>query len=68
VDNFVGNLWMKGIEGVDREVFHRIGKKITAGCTQGGNLQKIRGFCPRMRKKVEISHTYPQVINKLWIR
>ncbi|WP_390471102.1 hypothetical protein, partial [Enterocloster alcoholdehydrogenati] len=64
---FVGNLWMERKSAVEPTVFHRMWVKITAGFTQWGKLQNIRRFCPCMGITVEISHTYPQVINKLWI-
>lgn len=60
---------MKGIEGVDREVFHRIGKKITAGCTQGGKLTENKGILSTNEEKGRnipyLSTSYQQIVDKV---
>ena len=67
VDNFVIWVWKQCESSVDRQVFHKTDEKVNLSCAQPANNWKLWNFAMALGKKLTITHTYPQLINILWI-
>ena len=63
----MSRVWKQCESGVDRPVFHKIAEKVILSCAQPENNWKLWNFAMALGKKLTITHTYPQLINILWI-
>ena len=63
----MSRVWKQCESGVDRPLFHKIAEKVISSCAQPENNWKLWNFKMALGKKLTITHTYPQLINILWI-